>query len=199
MHVMSFLGVGIGSDKPMTEEEQKEQLARQQKKVCGNVFDLPRSACTIFLLALVFKLAGDFLNAEREFNAAFACGIQFALEKCALMFLRESERLPRGMIKDRMLQKAIEYLHKAIEATKSSSCFRLLGMIIHESDPDKSLEFLVPAAELGDPLSMNILIQMAKVEKKVERNEKALAWIQAQLKLTRSNIYKILSKKWSRS
>jgi hypothetical protein len=196
-YVMPFLGVGIGTEKPMTEEEEEKQLDRQQRKVCDSAFDLPDCACKNFLLALVLKLAGDFPNAEREFNAAFAGGIQIALEKCALMFLKESERLPEGMMKEQMLQKAIHYLHKAIEATNSSSCLRLLGIIIHNSDPDpnKSLKFLFPAAELGDPLSMSLLIKMAKVG----GNEKALKWIKAQLKMPMSDIYNTLYSKWTRS
>ena len=194
-YVMPFLGVGLGTEEPMTKEEEEKKLDQQQKKVCDSAFDLPDCACKNFLLALVFKLAKDFPNAERKFNAAFAGGIQIALEKCALMFLEESERLPEGIMKKQMLQKAIDYLHKAIEATNSRSCLRLLGMIIHNSDPDpnKSLKFLFPAAELGDPLSMNLLIKMAKVGK----NEKALEWIQAQLKMPKSDIYNTLSSKWS--
>ena len=196
-YVMPFLGVGLGTEKPMTEKEEEKQLDRQQRKVCNSAFDLPDCACKNFLLALVFKLAEDFPNAEREFNAAFTGGIQIALEKCALMFLKESERLPTGMMKDQMLQKAIHYLHKAIEATNSTSCLRLLGMIIHNSNPDpnESLKFLFPAAKLGDPLSMNLLIKMATVG----GNKKALEWIKAQLKMPMSDIYNILSKKWYRS
>jgi hypothetical protein len=193
--LMPFLGVGIGTEKSMTKEEEKKQLDQQQKKVCDSAFDLPDCPCKSFVLALVFKLVGDFLNAEKKFNDAFAGGIQIALEKCALMFLKESKSLPPGMMKDQMLEKAIQYLHKAIEATNSSLCLRLLGMIIHDSDPNKSLKFLFPAAELGDLFAMNLLINMAKVGE----NKKALIWIRAQLRMTQSNIYDTLSRKWFRS
>lgn len=193
-HVLPFYGVSIGTEEPMTEKE-KKQLDRQRRKVCDSAFDLLPCACTSFVFALVYNYADDFQNAESAFNSAFSYGIPFALEKCALMFLNESERLPTGTMKNQMLKKAIEYLHKAIEATKSISCLRLLGMIIHDSDPDESLKFLCPAAESGDPLSMNLLIKMAKSGK----IEKALKWVRTQLKIPGSNIYDTLFTKWYRS